>query len=100
MEMRVAVVTVKLESGWLHGGTRQLRSGNTEWDQSQNPMPPRRGHSTGPGPGAPGVFWRTWEALTRPGRWRRVKLEDMVERQDLGTDFTCGARLSGDDGAE
>lgn len=41
VEMRVAVVTVKLESGWLHGGTRQLRSGNTEWDQSQNPMPPQ-----------------------------------------------------------
>ncbi|CAI9173358.1 unnamed protein product [Rangifer tarandus platyrhynchus] len=98
--MRVAVVRTKLESGWLPGGARQLRSGNTEWDQSRNSMPPRRGHSAGPR--GPGVFGRTWEALTRRGRWRRVKLEeeDVVERQDLGTDFACGARLSGEDGAE
>ena len=61
-EMRAAVVTMKFESGWRPGGARQLRSGNTEWDQSQNSMPPRRGHSAGPG--APGVFGRPWEALT------------------------------------
>ena len=40
--MKVAAVTTKLESGWLHGGTRQLRSGSTEWDRSQNLMPPCR----------------------------------------------------------
>lgn len=51
-------------------------------------------------PRGAGSIRETVGGADRRGRWRRVKLEDMVERQDLGADFTCGARLSGDAGEE